>query len=88
MSVWREILIKDIKEIEKINFTKLNCKLQELAESFMNEKFTRNEAFLIIEAIRNKTMLNEKVALDFYSKNNELLLKAEGIVFKKGMNNE
>ena len=79
MSVWREILFKDIADIRRINFTKLNCKLQSLADDFMIEEFTRNEVFLIVEAIRNKTMLNEEVALRLYRKNNEKLLEMEGI---------
>jgi hypothetical protein len=79
VSVWKEILLKDIEDIKKINFTKLNCKLQKLADEFMNEGMTRHEVFLITEAIKDKTMLNQDIALGMYRRNHELLLKAEGI---------
>jgi hypothetical protein len=80
VSVWREILLKDIEDIRKINFAKLNCKLQQIADEFMKEGMTRNEVFLITEAIKDKTMLNEEIALGMFQKNYECLLRAEGVV--------
>lgn len=79
MSAWRKILHRDMSDVKKINFTRLNCKLQQLADDFMREGFTRNEVFLITEAIKDKTMLNEEVAIRMYRRENEIILREEGI---------
>ena len=79
MSVWENIFLLDMSEIENINLAKLNCKIQHIADDFLKEEYTINEIFLIIEAIKNKTMLNKENALMFYKTNYSDALKAEGI---------
>lgn len=79
MSGWRPILERELNEIKKIKYSKINCILQDIADKFQREGLSKLEVALINMAIVNKEMLNEKNAESFYRSRWDLLLKSEGM---------
>lgn len=69
MSPWREIIIKDIEEIKNLNFAKLNCIQQDLANTFQKEKLSKIEVFMILRGMMEKEMINENKCKKYYNIN-------------------
>ena len=79
MSGWKPTLERELNEIKKIKYSKINCVLQDIADKFQREGLSKLEVALINMAIVNKEMLNEKNAESFYRSRWSLLLKSEGM---------
>ena len=43
MSVWKRIIEKDVAELSRINYAKLNCTLQDIADLFQKRQLTKLE---------------------------------------------
>lgn len=79
MSVWKEILVKDINELQALNYTKLNVIQQEVADMFQVKKLTRMEVFCILHGMMEKEMVNLEQAKKYYNQNYGAILKAESV---------
>jgi hypothetical protein len=79
MSVWKEILVKDINELEALNYTKLNVIQQEIADMLQGKKLTRMEVFCILRGMMEKEMVNFEQAKKYYNKNYGAILEEESV---------
>ena len=84
MSVWRDILLKDLRELSSINYTRLNVIQQDLAERFMSEGLTRLEVFCLLNGMLNKEMVNKENAERYYDKNYGAIMDYEGLQGEQG----
>jgi hypothetical protein len=80
MSYWKVILEKEINQINEIDYTKLNVIQQNIADLLQSNRLTRLEVSLILDGMKDHKMLNKKIAMKIFKKNNADLIKYEGIV--------
>jgi CRISPR/Cas system-associated protein Csx1 len=81
VSYWKTILEREIKDINEINYAKLNVIQQNIADLLQNNKLTRLEVRLILDGMKEHKMLNKEIATDIFKRNNADLIKFEGITF-------
>lgn len=79
MSVYKALLERDLSEIKTINYARLNCIIQDMADKLQGDNLTLLEVSLIVRAIKNREMLNIENATKFYRKENKKLLEIEGV---------
>jgi hypothetical protein len=80
MSYWKKILEKEIKDINEMDYAKLNVIQQNIADLLQSNQLTRLEVRLILDGMKDHKMLNKEIAMEIFKKNNSDLIKYEGVV--------
>jgi hypothetical protein len=79
MSVWKDIMLDGIAELERINYTKINVIQQKIADIFQDEQLTRKEVFCILNGMIDQEMVNFEQAKKYFKRNHQAILDAENI---------
>jgi hypothetical protein len=80
MSYWKKILEKEIKDINEMDYAKLNVIQQNIADLLQSNQLTRLEVRLILDGMKDHKMLNKEISMEIFKKNNADLIKYEGVV--------
>lgn len=79
MSVWKTIIENEISRLKTLNYPKLNCVQQEIADLLQRRNLEIIEVEMILEGMKAHKMLNMQICLDIHRQKWGEIYKAEGL---------